>query len=203
MGGILGVLGIDPFYLFVILFILQLVIIVLLCMVYDKYKQLQRSYNVFMKGKNGKSLEKSFFKRFERLQEIEELAEENRKEIDKIYKKIKNNFQKIGVVKYDAFHEMGGELSFALTMLDENNTGWILNAMHSREGCYTYIKEIIEGGSEIELAAEEEESLERAIYQDEYETVKASRKKKEVTRSTGNTETRRKGNKTRRKTDNR
>jgi len=202
MGGILGSLGIDPFYLFVIVFILQLVIIVLLCMVYDKYKQLQRSYNVFMKGKNGKSLEKSIFKRFDRLQEIEELAEENRKEIDKLYEKIKNNYQKIGIVKYDAFHEMGGELSFALTMLDENNTGWILNAMHSREGCYTYIKEVVEGGCEIELAAEEEECLERAIYQDEYETVKASRKKKEATR-TGNTEKRRRSNKTRRKTDNR
>ena len=111
MGGILGSLGIDPFYLFVILFVLQVAIIVLLCLVYDKYNRLQNSYNVFMKGKNGKSLE-----------------------------------------KYDAFHEMGGDLSFALTMLDENNTGWILNAMHSREGCYTYIKEVIKGESYIELS---------------------------------------------------
>ena len=52
MGGILGSLGIDPFYLFVILFVLQVAIIVLLCLVYDKYNRLQNSYNVFMKGKN-------------------------------------------------------------------------------------------------------------------------------------------------------
>lgn len=51
MGGILGSLGIDPFYLFVILFVLQVAIIVLLCLVYDKYNRLQNSYNVFMKGK--------------------------------------------------------------------------------------------------------------------------------------------------------
>lgn len=48
MGGILGNLGIDPFYLFVILFVLQVAIIVLLCLVYDKYNRLQNSYNVFM-----------------------------------------------------------------------------------------------------------------------------------------------------------
>ena len=53
------------------------------------------------------------------------------------------------------FHEMGGELSFALTMLDENNNGWIFNAMHSREGCYTYIKEVVNGESYIELSSEE------------------------------------------------
>ena len=166
MGGILGSLGIDPFYLFVILFVLQVAIIVLLCLVYDKYNRLQNSYNVFMKGKNGKSLEKSIFRRFEKLKKIEKLAEENREEIDKIYKKME--------VKYDAFHEMGGDLSFALTMLDENNTGWILNAMHSREGCYTYIKEVIKGESYIELSEEERDCLEKAIYQEEYD-IKSSK----------------------------
>lgn len=70
------------------------------------------------------------------------------------------------------FHEMGGNLSFALTMLDENDNGWILNAMHSREGCYTYIKEVVKGQSYIELAEEESESLERAIFQEAYDLNK-------------------------------
>ena len=41
------------------------------------------------------------------------------------------NYQKIGVVKYDAFNEMGGKLSFVLALLDNRNNGFILNAMHS------------------------------------------------------------------------
>ena len=85
---------------------------------------------------------------------------------------MKLHYQKIGIVKYDAFHEMGGDLSFALTMLDENDNGWILNAMHSREGCYTYIKEVVKGQSYIELAEEESESLERAIFQEAYDLNK-------------------------------
>ena len=55
---------------------------------------------------------------------------------------------------------MGGKLSFALAMLDNNNTGWIINAMHSREGCYTYVKEIVKGESYVELAEEEAEAAE-------------------------------------------
>ena len=82
---------------------------------------------------------------------------------------MKTHYHNVGIVKYDAFHEMGGELSFALTMLDENNNGWIFNAMHSREGCYTYIKEVVNGESYIELSSEEKECLEKAVYQEKYD----------------------------------
>jgi hypothetical protein len=77
-----------------------------------------------------------------------------------------SNFQKVGILKYDAFHEMGGKLSFALTLLDGNDSGYINNSMHSREGCYNYIKEIVKGESYIELSEEEMESLEKALYQE-------------------------------------
>ncbi len=169
MGGILGSLGIDPFYLFIILFLLQIVLIVLLVILSDKYKRLQKSYATFMKGKNGKNLEKSIFKKFAELEEIADLVKSNEEKIQNIYKKMESHYQKVGIVKYDAFHEMGGNLSFALTMLDENDNGWIFNAMHSREGCYTYIKEVVKGESYIELSEEERQCLEKAIYQEEYD----------------------------------
>lgn len=172
MNGILDAIGIDPFYLFIVVFIALAVLIVLYVLLNERYRKLQRSYAVFMKGKNAKNLEKSIFSRFEELEEISELAKENREEIRKIYKKMEGHYQKAGIVKYDAFHEMGGELSFALAMLDENDNGWIFNAMHSREGCYTYIKEIINGESYIELAEEERKCLEKAIYQEEYDIKK-------------------------------
>lgn len=63
---------------------------------------------------------------------------------------------------------MGGKLSFALALLDSDNTGWIMNAMHSREGCYTYVKEILKGESYVELSEEEAEALDRAIYSEDY-----------------------------------
>lgn len=169
MNGILGSLGIDPFYLFIFLFILQVVLIVLLVILNNKYRYLQKSYTTFMKGRNGKNLEKSIFKKFEELEEILDLVNENKEKIKDISKKMEGHYQKAGIVKYDAFHEMGGNLSFALTMLDQNNNGWIFNAMHSREGCYTYIKEIVKGESYIELSEEEQQCLEKAIYQEEYD----------------------------------
>ena len=136
MKGILDSWGVDPFYLFVVMFIIQIVMIVLYVMLNTKYRRLQKSYVTFMRGKNGKNLEKSIFGKFDELDEIAELVRANEKEVKEISEKMKTHYQKIGIVRYDAFQEMGGNLSFVLTMLDENNNGWVFNAMHSREGCY-------------------------------------------------------------------
>ena len=167
--GLLSYLGIDPAYLIILLFIIELILIGFLISLQMKYNRMKANYQSFMKGKNGKSMEQSVIDRFAAFDELEQTVRENSEDIDKIYKKIKRHYQKVGIVRYDAFHEMGGNLSFALTMLDENDNGWIFNAMHSREGCYTYIKEIVKGESYIELSEEEQQCLEKAIYQEEYD----------------------------------
>lgn len=168
-GGLWDYIGIVPLVLIILLFIIQIVTICLLVNLRMKYNRMRKNYNSFMKGKDGKSMEKSVLDRFRAFDELESIVKENSADIDNIYMKIKRNYQKAGIVRYDAFHEMGGNLSFALTMLDEDDNGWVLNAMHSREGCYTYIKEVVKGESFIELAEEEKESLERAVYQEQYD----------------------------------
>ena len=78
-------------------------------------------------------------------------------------KQIKSSFQKFGYVKYNAFKGMGGNLSFVIAMLDNNNSGFILDVVHSREGCYIYLKEVEEGATEVLLGGEEQEALEQAL----------------------------------------
>ena len=167
-GGLFTNMGLDASYLIILLFLIQVLLFVLLMNVNMKYNRLKTSYASFMKGKDGKTLEESVLDRFEDIESLMEMAKKNKQDIKDITRKIEGDYQKLGIVKYDAFHEMGGNLSFALTMLDGNNNGWIINAMHSRDGCYTYIKEIVKGESYIELAEEEAESLDRAIYQEAY-----------------------------------
>ena len=58
---------------------------------------------------------------------------------------------------------MGGKLSFALALLDKSNNGFVMNSMHNRESCYTYIKEIIDGKSYITLSEEEKKAVDTAI----------------------------------------
>lgn len=162
---ILKALGIDPAFILIFLLILIIVLFVLYVNVTLKYNRLKSSYNTFMKGKDGKTLEESMKERVEEIESILKVTKQNRMEIKEINKKLDRNYQKVGIVKYDAFNEMGGKLSFALAMLDGNNSGWVINTMHSREGCYTYVKEILKGESYVELAEEEAEALDKAIFE--------------------------------------
>ena len=74
-----------------------------------------------------------------------------------------NTLNKYAIVKYDAFEDMGGKLSFVLAMLDDKNTGFLLNAIHSRENCFLYIKEIVNGESYVILSQEEVQALKQAV----------------------------------------
>ena len=139
---ILNALGIDPAFIFLFMLILFVVLFILYVNVTMKYNRLKNSYATFMKGKDGKSLEQSLKDKFEEAEAVLKFTKQNRTEIRELNRKLETNYQKVGIVKYDAFNEMGGKLSFALAMLDGNDSGWIINAMHSREGCYTYVKEI-------------------------------------------------------------
>lgn len=152
-------------YLVIVLLIMQVVFIGIVINLQMKHKCMQAKYQIFMRGKDGKSLEKGFLEQFKTVEKLERAVKQNTRDIDTIYKRMKTHYQKIGIVRYDAFQEMGGNLSFVLTMLDKNNNGWVFNAMHSREGCYTYIKEIVKGESYMELGEEERESLKKAMKQ--------------------------------------
>ena len=163
---ILSGIGIDPAYILGIMLLLIILLFVFLISINMKYNRLKVSYNSFMKGKDGKTLEKSFVDKFKEIDASVAMVTKNRQDIKEIFRKMEKCYSKVGIVKYDAFDEMGGKLSFALTLLDGNDSGYIVNVMHSTDGCYAYVKEIVKGESYIELGKEEIESLDKAIYQE-------------------------------------
>lgn len=163
---ILEAIGIDPAIIMIAMLVLIVILFIISISTNVKYSRLKASYTSFMRGKDGKTLETSILEQFEELDNLSDIVKKNLLDIKEINAKIENHYQKVGIVKYDAFNEMGGKLSFAITLLDANNNGWILNSMHSREGCYNYIKEIVKGESYIELSEEEAVSLEKAVFQE-------------------------------------
>lgn len=150
-----------------------LVLILIIIMIVNgvKMKKLKKKYEAFMAGKNAASLEDTLIKRLNQVEDLIASDEHTQEKVQMILDHLDNTYQKVGLVKYDAFNEMGGKLSFSLALLNRKNNGFIINAMHSREGCYTYIKEIIDGNSVIMLAEEEKEALEMALA-DTYEQGK-------------------------------
>jgi len=155
----LGLGNIDVGYIFLGLGILSLILIILFIVLIVQYAKLKKRYNKFMKGKNAKSLEEDIDGIFHDMKLLKTNVDKNKKDIRVLYKNMESTFQKVGIVKYDAFNQMGGKLSFSLALLDENNNGFVLNSVHSSDGCYSYTKEIKNGKCEISLGAEENQAL--------------------------------------------
>lgn len=159
----LGLSGIDYSFFFIGLAGLSLILLILVIVQMIQIGSLKKKYNKFMGGKDVKSLEKKLEKIVEDNKYILDISDENRKDIRTINKEKELCFNKVGIVKYDAFKQMGGMLSFSIALLNEKDNGFILNSVHSSEGCYSYIKEIKAGLCEIELSNEEKKALSQAM----------------------------------------
>ena len=160
---VFGLFSVETLYVLIGIAVLLIISIVLSIVAIAKSSSMKKKYNMMMEGSEGKSIEQIIKAYTDDVKLLKETYTENTDAINDIYEKMQYTFHKIGIVKYDAFHEMGGKLSFALCMLDSNNNGYLLNVMHSNNGCFAYIKEIINGKSFIELGGEEEKALNQAV----------------------------------------
>lgn len=152
-------LGIDVGFIVIILMIVALVLIVMMMIVTNEMKRLQKQYKSFMRGMDGVSLEKNFRQKFNLLDKLGGIQERQDAEMKLLHVVQDRGLTKYGVVKYDAFEDVGGKMSFVLALLDRQNTGIVLNAIHSKENCFLYLKEVVNGESYIVLSKEEIEAL--------------------------------------------
>ena len=163
MSSIFDNLGIDPGIIIIILLVLTIFLLVKSVSSSMRLSRLERKYKTFMKGSDAQSLEKIFVRKFAQIDKLYEAKEDHEHDILFIKKNLEKMFSKYGVEKYDAFDDVGGKLSFALALLDKDNTVLILNAVHSRDNCYLYLKEIVKGESYVMLSQEEVEALRKAV----------------------------------------
>ncbi|MCR5831350.1 MAG: DUF4446 family protein [Lachnospiraceae bacterium] len=167
--GILDSIGIsDPGVPIIIMFFLIVILLVLLIFLLVRYNQLNVSYQMFMKGRKAESLEEEIGTLFNDIGQLKATTEKSKKDIRKIIENLRETYQRVGIVKYDAFKEMGGKLSFSVALLNDNETGFIINSIHSSEGCYVYTKEIVNGECAISLGDEEKKALTLALSAEPY-----------------------------------
>ena len=153
----------DPAYIILGLMIRVVLLLILVIVTMAKLRKLDRKYDYFMRGKDAETLEDMIMDELDELRDLRAEDRSNKDSIRTLNRNFRASFQKYGIVKYNAFKGMGGNLSFALSVLDYTNSGFVMNCVHSREGCYLYIKEVDMGQTDIVLGNEEQEALEQAL----------------------------------------
>ena len=138
MSNIFASMGIDPGIIIILLMIITIVLIGMVVYLFKVIKRLEAKYHLFMNGEDGRSLEKGFMRKFNQIEKMSDIQDSQADEMKMIEAVQNRSLIKYGIVKYDAFEDVG------------------------KENCFLYIKEVMNGESYIILSDEEIHALRQA-----------------------------------------
>lgn len=150
-------------YILYITFVLAFLAIVFLLVQNFKLNGLIKKYNRFMYGLGENDVEKLMMTYLDELEELKtQLYSDTHRRLEEIEKKIQHCIQHVGIVNYNAFENVGNDMSFSIAAMDEKKNGFILTGIYSRDHSYVYSKEIRKGKPLKELSIEELEAFNKA-----------------------------------------
>lgn len=169
--------SINDFAPFVILGLGISCIIMFICLIvlFRKTSKLQKKYKRLMHGSKGKNLEQLIMSRLDSIEEMNLKTNELNAQYEKLESELNKCIQKVSIMRYRAFDNVGSDLSFSIAMLDKNNDGIMLTGIYGREDSTTYAKPIDKGISKYNLSEEEEYVLNEACGQ---KAIKKKRSRK-------------------------
>lgn len=148
---------------FFLLFLLILGLIVVLNAVLVLYLvNLKKRFDLLFEDKKTKNLKEIFLNQVEKIKKHELEFKELTEKIKKLEKTSEISFQKIGIIRFNPFNDIGGNQSFAIALLDSQNNGFVISSLFIKEGSRIYAKTIKNGKSDHPLSKEEKKALERA-----------------------------------------
>jgi hypothetical protein len=146
----------------IMLLLLSLLLIAVI-LVFIKSRVLKKKYDIFMGGfYEGKNFEEIFETLLTQVKYQEKKSIDLAKRIAVIEKNIRYSLQKTGIIRYKAFDGKGGDQSFSLSLLDQNDNGFVVTNIYNDGLSSVYGKEIKGGRSDHRLSPEEISVVEKA-----------------------------------------
>ncbi|MDD3190575.1 MAG: DUF4446 family protein [Candidatus Pacebacteria bacterium] len=147
--------------------LILLVVVVFLALIsaylHLEVSKLKKNAKVLFSGKNASNLEDIILSQVEKSKELENAITGLKDADQRILDTLSRAVQKVGIIRFNPFGDVGGNQSFTVALLDNYNSGVIILSLYSREGVRIYGKAISEGKCEYQLSKEEEDALQMAM----------------------------------------
>lgn len=153
-------------YIIYIIIAMAIIIALLFIMVIVAFRSLSRvekRFKKMMRGMNNNNLEEVVLGYLDKVDEANKNSLEAIKLGELLERKFKKSVQKVAVIRYKAFEDVGSDLSFSIALLDDNNDGVVLTGIYGRNESTAYAKPIDKGISRYDLSEEEITALNKAI----------------------------------------
>ena len=128
-----------------------------------KLSKMNKRYSNMMKGMQGVNIEQLLLNHIEEVRQTVDKVDCLSNDCQRLESISKECVQKVGIIRFNAFEDMGSDLSFAIALLNYQNNGVIVSSIYSRSECHTYAKPIISGTSSYFLTEEEKRALGQAM----------------------------------------
>jgi Protein of unknown function (DUF4446) len=145
------------------LLIIMLLLFIIVISLVRSINKLEKKYRRIMRGSNNKNLEELINSKLEEIDASIEKSQEALNKCEVIKEEMKGCVNKIAIMRYKAFPDVGSDLSFSIAILDSHNDGILLTGIYSRQDSTTYAKPVDKGISRYELSEEETYVLNEAI----------------------------------------
>ena len=128
-----------------------------------KLAKMNRRYKKMMQGMEGVNLERLLMSHIDEVHQAVKKVNQLDADCKRLDVIARHCVQKVGIVRFNAFEDMGSDLSFAIALLDAKNSGIVLSGIYARSETRTYSKPIENGASTYFLTEEEKQAIQQAM----------------------------------------
>ena len=163
MDSIINIVNEYSIFIIMGLAIITLLLFIITIVLLSSVKKLEKKYRKMMRGVNNKNLEQALNDNLDNIGKALVKSQEAIDECKNISEELKGCVNKVAIMRYKAFEDVGSDLSFSIAILDSYNDGVIITGIYSRHDSTTYAKPIDKGISRYDLSEEELHVLNEAI----------------------------------------
>jgi hypothetical protein len=150
-------------YIIITFGLLVIILLIIVIVLLKSVSNIEKRYRKLMRGVNNINLEELVIGYLDKIDEVKEDSQRLSKVYNEIDRKVKGCVQKISIIRYRAFEDVGSDLSFSIALLNAYDDGIILSGLYGRHESTTYAKPIDKGISRYDLSEEEQQVLKEAI----------------------------------------
>jgi hypothetical protein len=151
------------FYVIVFMLILVVIaLIVFLIVLFSKISEMKRKQTILENKLKGENAEELLLKVLTQNDEIVKEMRSNKEAVRALEEKQKYNFDRVGVVRYNASKDAGAKMSYSVGFSNESGDGLIITGLHYNDGVNIYVKRISDGTPDVPLSKEEVAALKRS-----------------------------------------
>ena len=163
MGDIINMINEYSIFILIALLIITVLLFIIVLILISSVNKIEKKYRKMMRGVNNKNIEELLVSKLDDIEVSMTNSQKSLEECKNIKEEIRGCINKVAIMRYKAFEDVGSDLSFSIAILDDYNDGVLITGIYARHDSTTYAKPIDKGISRYDLSEEETHVLNEAI----------------------------------------